>query len=296
MAIDAAWGAVSAFLSEYPLLKTMASAVLGLGAMFVVVFSFEWLTHGNVRRYLTRPFATDLCYAIVYQGGIYNTLIYAPIFAVIAWFTPSWHPELLGQLPLPLGFLVFWVLADAIGYGIHRWQHASAILWCFHNVHHSQGCLTFATSFRNHFVEQLFVNILMYVPLMVIGMPKWYWAPAMLLQNLFEALQHSDLNWRYGKLYPVIVSPVFHAIHHSPERSRHDSNYGKILGIWDYLFGTLSTGERPQKYGVEGLVMPVSFWGTVRAPFSQLRDRAKARGRGHFFPFRINGHKRDVTR
>jgi sterol desaturase/sphingolipid hydroxylase (fatty acid hydroxylase superfamily) len=258
-------------------LRTLASAVAGLAAVFVVIVALEFFAGSNLRRYLHRGFVTDVCYALVYQGGIYNTLIYAPVFAGIALVTPSWRPDLLGQLPLPVGFLIFWVVSDAIGYWIHRWQHKSAILWCFHSVHHSQTCLTFATSFRNHVFEQLFVNVLMYVPLMVLGMPKWYWAPAMLLQNVFEALQHSDLNWRYGKLYPVLVSPVFHAIHHAPERARHDTNFGKILSIWDCLFGTMSTGERPERYGVAGLTMSPSFWGTFIAPFGQLGRRMSAR-------------------
>lgn len=268
---------VSGPLARFPLLLTLTGAALGLAAVFLVILVFELLAGGNVRRYFSRGFATDICYALVYQGGIYNTLLYAPVFAGIALIMPSWRPELLGQLPTPVGFLIFWIVSDAIGYWIHRWQHSNAFLWCFHSVHHTQTCLTFVTSFRNHLFEQLFVNLLMYVPLMLLGMPKWYWAPAMLIQNVFEGLQHSDLNWRYGKLYPVIVSPVFHAIHHSPERSRHDSNYGKILSVWDSLFGTMSKGERPEKYGLAGVEMPVSFWGTFFAPFGQLRRRVSAR-------------------
>ena len=277
MTMESALDLVSEFRLLFPLLKTLATAVLGLAAVFLVILFFELLARSNVRRYLTRDFMTDVCYALIYQGGIYNILLYAPVFAGIALVMPSWRPELLGELPLPIGFLIFWVVSDAIGYWIHRWQHSNSILWCFHSVHHAQTCLTFATSFRNHVFEQLFVNLLMYVPLMLLGMPKWYWAPAMLMQNVFEALQHSDLNWRYGKLYPFLVSPVFHAIHHSPERARHDSNYGKILSIWDYLFGTMSIGERPEKYGVAGLDMPVSFWGTFFAPFGQLKRRISAR-------------------
>jgi sterol desaturase/sphingolipid hydroxylase (fatty acid hydroxylase superfamily) len=66
------------------------------------------------------------------------------------------------------------------------------------------------------------------------------------------------------------VSPGFHLIHHAPDRARHDSNYGKILSIWDYLFGTMSVGERPAQYGLAGVDMPVSFWGTTVAPFVSL--------------------------
>jgi sterol desaturase/sphingolipid hydroxylase (fatty acid hydroxylase superfamily) len=126
------------------------------------------------------------------------------------------------------------------------------------------------TSFRNHVIEQIVSNIIMFVPAMMVGVPVWYWGPVFLAQNLFEGLQHSDLRWRYGLLYPVFVSPVFHSIHHSPERARHDSNYGKILSIWDYLFGTMSVGERPVRYGLGGDTMPISFVGTFVEPFTEL--------------------------
>jgi sterol desaturase/sphingolipid hydroxylase (fatty acid hydroxylase superfamily) len=277
MAVDTLFEVVLPLLSRFPLLRTLAHALVILTATCIVVVCLELLAGSNLRRYLSRGFLTDLTYGLIYQGGIYNTLLYAPIFVGVALIMPSWHLEVLTRLPPLIGFLIFWVVSDAIGYWIHRWQHSNAILWCFHSVHHTQTCLTFVTSFRNHLLEQLFGNFLMYVPLMLLGMPKWYWAPAMLMQNFFEAVQHSDLNWRYGRLYPFLVSPVFHAIHHSPDRARHDSNYGKILSVWDYLFGTMSTGERPAKYGVAGLEMPVSFWGTFFAPFDQLRRRATAR-------------------
>lgn len=258
-----------------PHLRTLAFGVALLGALFIAVFALEAACAGNLRRYRSRNFVTDLTYAVVYVGGIYGALISAPVLAAITWVVPSaWHLRVLEQLHPALAFAIFWVLSDAIGYWLHRWQHASPTLWRLHSVHHAQTCLTFATSWRNHFLEQLYVNVLMYVPLMLLGFPKWSWLPAMLLQYLFEALQHSDLRWRYGPLYRVLVSPAFHAIHHAPERARHDSNYGKILAVWDGLFGTLSSGERPERFGVAGLSMPVGFLGTLAAPFRSAKPPA----------------------
>jgi sterol desaturase/sphingolipid hydroxylase (fatty acid hydroxylase superfamily) len=268
MPIDDLLQAGSRLLTELPLLRSLLYAVALLSFTFAVVFCFELRAGADASRYRRREFLTDLLYALVYQGGIYHTLLLAPVLGVVAYLIPtSWRLELLSGLPPLAGFVVFWILSDAIGYWIHRAQHAWPVLWRFHSVHHAQTSLTFVTSYRNHLFEQLYVNVLMYVPLMLLGMPTWYWLPAMLLQNLFEAFQHSDLRWRYGALYPFVVSPVFHAIHHSPERARHDSNYGKVLSVWDRVFGTISSGERPRRYGVEGLEMPATFWGSLVAPF-----------------------------
>src|SRR5262249_47654822 len=146
-----------------------------------------------------------------------------PIFAGVALVMPSWHLDLIGRLPAPIGFVIFFVITDAIAYWIHRWQHNNNFLWSFHSVHHSQTSVTFATTYRAHIVDQLISGFLTYVPLMLLGTPNWYWAPMMSL-TLFEAVKHSDLRWRYGRLYPIIVSPAFHGIHHSSERAQHDSN------------------------------------------------------------------------
>jgi sterol desaturase/sphingolipid hydroxylase (fatty acid hydroxylase superfamily) len=261
---------------RHPWVLTLCNGLKTLVCLFVLFFCIEWVAGGNVRRYWTRNFRTDMIYGIFYYGGIYNVLVYAPLAVVMALLLPPWKFRLLDYLPGPVGFVAYWLIADAAGYWIHRWYHHNPILWEFHKVHHAQTELTFVTSFRNHVVEQLVSNIVLFIPLMVLGLPLWYWAPVYLLQLGFESVQHSDLRWRYGWLYPVLVSPVFHAIHHSPDRARHDSNYGKILSIWDYVFGTISVGERPVRYGLAGVDMPVSFSGTLAAPFLALWKRQVA--------------------
>jgi sterol desaturase/sphingolipid hydroxylase (fatty acid hydroxylase superfamily) len=36
----------------------------------------------------------------------------------------------------------------------------------------------------------------------------------------------------------VLVTPDMHRVHHSVDRTEHDSNYGFALSIWDRIFGT----------------------------------------------------------
>lgn len=268
-------------LSRSALVQSLWRCALVFAGLFVVIAALELAAGGDLRRYQTRNFRTDVTYGFFYYGGIYNVLIYAPLVAALTLVIPAWNFRLLDHVPGPVGFAIYWIVTDLAGYWIHRWYHSDPILWEFHRVHHAQTELTYVTSFRNHAVEQIVSNVLLFVPLLMLGLPLWYWAPLALLQLLFEGLQHADLKWRYGPLYRVLVSPVFHAIHHAPERARHDSNYGKILSLWDHLFGTLSAGERPARYGLFGPPMPVSFTGTTVAPFAALwrRWRAPAAGR-----------------
>ncbi len=261
---------IAAVVWDQPLAKSLWFAVKIFSVVFVVIFVLEMVSGGNPRRYCTRNFRTDMAYGIFYAGGPYNLLFYGPIIAALTFVVPAWNFRLLNYVPGPVGFVMYWIIVDALGYWIHRLYHHNPILWEFHKVHHAQTELTFVTSWRNHLVEQIASNVLMFIPLMVLGLPLWFWAPVTVMQYVFEGMQHSDIKWRFGKLYPILVSPAFHALHHAPDRVRHDSNYGKLLSIWDYLFGTMSVGERPARYGLIGVDMPVSFFGTMAAPFLSL--------------------------
>ena len=70
-----------------------------------------------------------------------------------------------------------------------------------------------------------------------------------------------------ARLYPILVSPMFYAIHHAPDIARQSSNYAKMLGIWDRL------GERPTRYDSADTDTPISFLGTVAVPFVSLWRR-----------------------
>ena len=52
------------------------------------------------------------------------------------------------------------------------------------------------------------------------------------------SLIHSNLNWDFGPLKYVFVSPRFHRYHHSTVDASRHKNFGGLFSFWDYLFGT----------------------------------------------------------
>jgi sterol desaturase/sphingolipid hydroxylase (fatty acid hydroxylase superfamily) len=112
----------------------------------------------------------------------------------------------------------------------------------------------------------------MFVPIALLGVPTEVWVPIFFIQQLNEGLQHSEVDWSFGPLHRVFVSPVFHALHHSTQPSQYTGNYGKILSVWDHAFGTAVAGERPTRYGVEGLDVPETIQGQLLAPLQVLRQ------------------------
>ena len=66
------------------------------------------------------------------------------------------------------------------------------------------------------------------------------------------------MNWSYGPLGWVLVSPAFHRLHHSAERQ--DVNLGVVLTVWDHLAGIArrpERGNRPCVTGLAGRPVPV---------------------------------------
>src|SRR4029077_7936965 len=57
-------------------------------------------------------------------------------------------------------------------------------------------------------------------------------------------LNHSLLDWKFGPLGRIVVSPWAHRIHHSTVPEHVNRNYGGVFSLWDRLFGSWYGGER----------------------------------------------------
>ncbi len=179
------------------------------------------------------------------------------------------------DLPPVPAFLACWILYDFLNYWLHRFQHRFRPLWAFHSVHHTQTRLTFLTGSRIHFLEQLYVGVLMIVPAFLLGIPQPRWLPILFVQLFSESMQHARLDWSFGRLHSLVVSPAAHAVHHSSDAREHNGNYGRVFMIWDVLFGTfVPAEERARQFGVDGMDVPERLTAQLIHPFRVLLGRA----------------------
>ena len=258
-------------LTGLPALVRSAVKAIGLlGVFFVVLWMLERRSGADRGRYLSRNFLHDCVYTLFYQGGFYNVFIYAAVANALQPRLAMFELDLLRFLPAPVDFVLYWIILDFLGYWVHRLEHANPVLWSFHSVHHSQERMTFLTTFRNHPVGMLIANLIMLIPVLVLGIPTRVWLILYVMQQAFEAVQHAELDWGYGRLYPIVVSPRFHAFHHGREARYHHRNYGKLLSVWDHVFGTATGGVRPSRFGVDGLPMRESLISQLVSPFRMI--------------------------
>jgi sterol desaturase/sphingolipid hydroxylase (fatty acid hydroxylase superfamily) len=243
--------------------------------LFAAILCLELLAGANPARYRTRLFFQDTIYFLVYQVP-YTVFILGPIHRVLR---PHIVPLLPDAHPL-VAALVFFVITDFTFYWIHRFQHSNRILWAFHSVHHAERELTFLSSYRLHLFDQLLSAGNILAVSLIVGAPEHVWMPYFVLYTLFEGMQHAQLPWRFGPVYRLVVSPAFHAFHHSSETRHHDRNFSKILSLWDQLFGTLEGGrEAPAAYGLDDVPGQESLYRQWSRPFQTLLASGTRAGR-----------------
>ncbi len=179
-----------------------------------------------------------------------NLLILLPSGILMA-FMLDWSRNVwpgIGMLALhPVAETIAIILGiDLWMYVWHRLNHETAFLWRFHSVHHSDATLDVTTSWRFHYMEILFSELLRLPLFMLMGAGIEHLLLYSLLMTPVIEFHHSNISIppaldRLARL--VIPTPVMHRLHHSRERSEHDSNYGSMLSLWDRLFGSFLMKE-----------------------------------------------------
>jgi sterol desaturase/sphingolipid hydroxylase (fatty acid hydroxylase superfamily) len=191
--------------------------------------------------------------------GLFSSVSITSLVAICVLLALSGRPEAgTSANPILVSFLV--LLANDFGvYWIHRMHHETRILWPFHAVHHSAEVMTPITVYRKHPIYDIFSSamrsvlygVLQGVVLAIFvgpmtfstlfGVNVFYF-----LFNIFGAnLRHSHVWFSYGRILEhIFISPAQHQIHHSRTVEHHNKNYGEVLAIWDWMFGTLYVPEK----------------------------------------------------
>lgn len=164
---------------------------------------------------------------------------------------------LLNGVPLWLQFVIFFVLKDFIEWNIHRLLHINPWLWEFHKLHHSIEELDWIGNFRFHWGEVVVYKTLSYLPLVILGVDGTVILIIAVIGTLMQDLNHANLPISWGPLRYVFNSPKMHVWHHDVQvHGRGGQNFGIVLSLWDWLFGTVywpDEKEIPEKLGFQGM-------------------------------------------
>jgi sterol desaturase/sphingolipid hydroxylase (fatty acid hydroxylase superfamily) len=115
-------------------------------------------------------------------------------------------------------------------------MHARPSLWGVHATHHTAADVRWWTTFRFHPVDGALQHA---VPLLVaaaLGFGPTALSGYVAVVFVVTVFAHADV-WVPTRIVARVVAvPAFHRTHH--EVGRDNVNYGLVLPIWDWLFGT----------------------------------------------------------
>jgi sterol desaturase/sphingolipid hydroxylase (fatty acid hydroxylase superfamily) len=179
---------------------------------------------------------------------------------------------LLANAPLWLQFIIFFVLKDFVEWNIHRLLHNVPWLWEFHKLHHSIEELDWIGNFRFHWGEVVVYKTLSYLPLVILGVDGYVILAIAVVNTLMQDINHANLSIDWGPFKYVLNSPRMHVWHHDIElHGKGGQNFGIVLSLWDWLFGTVfwpKAQKEPNTLGFQGMSQyPQSIPGRIVYPF-----------------------------
>lgn len=247
---------------------------------FVLERLFPWRAEQRAWR---KQFGQDLFWLVFNGHYLGITLAYVSVWLLefIGWRTiPLEDVDLLAGIPLWTQFVLFLVIKDFIEWLIHNLLHGVSFLWEFHKLHHSIEALDWIGNFRFHWMEVIVYRTLSYLPLVLLGVDGRVILWVAIVGTLIGHLNHSNLRISWGPLKYVLNSSRMHVWHHDTVlHGRHGQNFGVILSVWDWIFGTAywpEDEEQPAELGFAGMDRyPKSLVGRIVYPFWKIDERRK---------------------
>jgi sterol desaturase/sphingolipid hydroxylase (fatty acid hydroxylase superfamily) len=214
---------------------------------------------------------TDIVYTLIHRLGLFRVALFfalEPAFDSVfgtlrAAGFGTFHLDQLwpGVTDLALvSFVIYLLVFDFVAYWTHRGQHQVGWWWKLHSLHHSQRQMTMWSDNRNHFLDDVLVDVIVVLVAQLIGVAPGQFIALVAFAQLSESFQHANLRVSFGRIGERLwVSPRFHRLHHAiglgHERagrlnSLGGANFAVLLPVWDLLFGTANFDGRLEPTGV----------------------------------------------
>ena len=228
-----------------------------------------------------KPFSLSFAHDIVwfFLQTIGNTIIVATYVYFLETYYKSHLTHLTitiwNQYPEWVAMAAWIIVTDFLYYLQHYINHKVPVFWYFHTIHHSQKNINFFTDFRYHMLEYVVRYTILTVPMLMFDIDAKKITYFLIFQTWYTRFYHGNIRTNLGVLRYILVTPQSHRIHHSKEGRHRDKNFGSILSIWDYLFGTQHRGyEEYPETGIDDHQFPheASFKGIslIVTPLKQL--------------------------
>ena len=249
----------------------------GLGLVFAVLSRLSPCNAGKPW-WRKRGLATDLSYWIFVPIFLRYLRIWVTVWLTIMIFHINDGQKIadfylhghgpLSTMPLWIQGLIYLVGADFVLYWIHRAFH-QGFAWKYHAVHHAPRDVDWTSAARFHPVNLALGTAAVDIAFLLAGVSPDIFLVIGPFNIITSCMVHANLNWTFGPLRYVLVSPVFHRWHHAMDVR--DRNFASTFAIWDVMFATayMPQGVLPQSYGIDDEAMPEGLMPQLVYPLLQ---------------------------
>lgn len=194
--------------------------------------------------------AGDIGSFVVVFGLVENALKYVSPFLILAVL-----PEIGMAAAWPLWVqIVAATLLIELGAWVSHWAHHTyRPLWALHAMHHSTRRLYTLNNFRFHPFNHVINYLVMFLPLLALGISAEAILGYTALALPVLILQHSNVGFRFGALSYLLNTNTLHRWHHSTALKEGMHNFGRAFVIWDHVFGTYYNPAEDAQPGAVGL-------------------------------------------
>ncbi len=197
------------------------------------------------------------------------------LMPLLFYYPLLWFHESYGSLShfFDFGFaaqVIFLLLvSELFYYWFHRATHEVSFLWRFHAVHHGAHRVYWMNAGRFHLIEAFFSGFFYFLPVLFLGPEPEVAIMVVAISSITGFLEHINVDFEAGWLNYVFNSAQLHRWHHSRIVKESNTNYGKILVVWDLLFRTfyLPKNRHVGEVGTVENDVPVDFIGQGKYPF-----------------------------
>ena len=170
--------------------------------------------------------------------------------------------------------LLLFLASDLFYYWMHRAFHRFRLLWPFHAIHHGAKRVYSINSGKFHFLEAFCSSLAYFSPMLILGASEDAIVLVMTLSLVTGFLEHANINFKAGVLNYVFNTAELHRWHHSVIMKESNSNFGKVLSIWDICFGTFwfPRNRDVTEVGIKDQSIPDSFMKQLTYPFRKPKS------------------------
>lgn len=243
--------------------------------IITVLRTWERLAPAEQQERFAKATRADILYTLFHRLGFFHGLVFIALsgfffgvdsilhdFRFDRLNVESWWP---GVTSIPvISFLIYLVLLDFVDYLYHRASHVFNWWWQLHALHHSQTVMTAWSDNRNHILDDIMRAVVMSFVALMIGVSPGQFILLIALSEFLQSWQHANIKIHLGPAKYLLVSPMFHRMHHAVGYGHEAKgkpgvlggcNFGVLFPWWDMLFRTAIFPKEVYPTGVRNLTV-----------------------------------------